>query len=348
MITATQNAFREAIRETPDDLGLRLIFADWLEEHDDPVRAEFIRVQCELEGLLPNDPRRHELKEREQDLLEEHHKKWAPAMHMFHTLSIRGEFSCGFFDSLEVHTSTFLKAAPTIFGVTPVRRLQLHYTSPEDMRRLAAAEYLGRVPHIGFRRFITGAGALLHNGEPLPQLTELARSPHLNRVQSLDLSHNAIHPAGGLQDLVRSPHLMGLKTLQLNANPLGLQGIQVLVSSDPLRQLSELNLKQTQLGEEAIRTLLESALVRRLTRLNLDITRPGAAWEQLALSDALRNLTHLHLRGTELDDQVARLLAESPSLERVRFLDVRHNPLTPAGCDVLRARFGDAVLTWSC
>jgi uncharacterized protein (TIGR02996 family) len=40
--------FLESIRDNLDDDGVRLIYADWLEEHGDPARAEFIRVQSEL------------------------------------------------------------------------------------------------------------------------------------------------------------------------------------------------------------------------------------------------------------------------------------------------------------
>jgi uncharacterized protein (TIGR02996 family) len=43
-----QQAFLRAIAETPDDDAPRLVYADWLEEHGDPDRAEFIRVQCRL------------------------------------------------------------------------------------------------------------------------------------------------------------------------------------------------------------------------------------------------------------------------------------------------------------
>ena len=32
-------------KEHPDDVGLRLILADWLEDHDDP-RGTFLRLQC--------------------------------------------------------------------------------------------------------------------------------------------------------------------------------------------------------------------------------------------------------------------------------------------------------------
>lgn len=41
-------ALLRAIREHPDDDTPRLIYADWLDEHGQPGRAEFIRVQCEL------------------------------------------------------------------------------------------------------------------------------------------------------------------------------------------------------------------------------------------------------------------------------------------------------------
>jgi uncharacterized protein (TIGR02996 family) len=40
--------FLAAIRAAPADDLPRLVFADWLDEHGDPDRAEFIRVQCEL------------------------------------------------------------------------------------------------------------------------------------------------------------------------------------------------------------------------------------------------------------------------------------------------------------
>ena len=40
--------FLEAICATPQDDTPRLVYADWLDEHGDPARAEFIRVQVEL------------------------------------------------------------------------------------------------------------------------------------------------------------------------------------------------------------------------------------------------------------------------------------------------------------
>src|SRR5215472_2671870 len=70
----------QAIIDEPDDDGLRLIYADWLEERGDP-RSEFIRVQVELARLPEYDPRRFELEEREQALLADYEQEWLGALH---------------------------------------------------------------------------------------------------------------------------------------------------------------------------------------------------------------------------------------------------------------------------
>jgi uncharacterized protein (TIGR02996 family) len=66
-------AFLRAIRKNPDDDTARLVFADWLDEHDDPL-GEFIRVQIELEPIRCriDNPRALELHKREEELLDEH------------------------------------------------------------------------------------------------------------------------------------------------------------------------------------------------------------------------------------------------------------------------------------
>src|SRR5262245_45901678 len=43
-----RDAFIRAICSAPEDDTVRLVFADWLEEHGEEERAEFIRVQIEL------------------------------------------------------------------------------------------------------------------------------------------------------------------------------------------------------------------------------------------------------------------------------------------------------------
>ena len=57
-------ALLAAILAHPDEDTPRLMFADWLDEHGQPERAEFIRVQCELA-----QGESHQLRKRESELL---------------------------------------------------------------------------------------------------------------------------------------------------------------------------------------------------------------------------------------------------------------------------------------
>src|SRR5262249_58171476 len=63
------DAFLRDIIADPDDDGLRLIYADWLDDHGDPERAEFIRVQCRLAQIEDLDAERLELEDRAEELL---------------------------------------------------------------------------------------------------------------------------------------------------------------------------------------------------------------------------------------------------------------------------------------
>lgn len=50
-----EDAFLAAIQAAPTDDTLRLVYADWLEEHGRPG-GEYLRVECEFNALNPNNP----------------------------------------------------------------------------------------------------------------------------------------------------------------------------------------------------------------------------------------------------------------------------------------------------
>lgn len=59
-----EDAFIQAILSDPSATAPRLIYADWLEERGDPsfiCRAEYLRVECELDALPKRDPKRTRL-----------------------------------------------------------------------------------------------------------------------------------------------------------------------------------------------------------------------------------------------------------------------------------------------
>src|SRR5262245_33777618 len=71
-----KDALLRAIHDTPEDDGPRLVYSDWLEQHGDPERAEFIRLQCELARPGRTSARRKRLQAREQELLKGHRERW--------------------------------------------------------------------------------------------------------------------------------------------------------------------------------------------------------------------------------------------------------------------------------
>lgn len=70
------NPFLQALLAEPDSDTLRLALADWLDEHDDAPRAEFVRVQIELARGGPSPERRRELEICQSELLRAHDTHW--------------------------------------------------------------------------------------------------------------------------------------------------------------------------------------------------------------------------------------------------------------------------------
>lgn len=74
-----ERAFLKAIRANPDDRTARLVYADWLQERDDP-RGELIRIEEELSGLPIHSDRYWELKPRRRELLGSAERPWLKKM----------------------------------------------------------------------------------------------------------------------------------------------------------------------------------------------------------------------------------------------------------------------------
>ena len=74
---AAEAAFVRGVIAAPDDDVLRLVFADYLDEHGDPLRAEFIRAQCHLATLTPADDAYYDVTDRVEELSDRlHGRRW--------------------------------------------------------------------------------------------------------------------------------------------------------------------------------------------------------------------------------------------------------------------------------
>src|SRR4051812_48307025 len=83
-----REALVAAIAANPDDDTPRLIFADWLQEHGEDDRAEFIRLECELarrrleyvtDSSLPDDFKA--AREVSRNLLDRERQHWFGAFY---------------------------------------------------------------------------------------------------------------------------------------------------------------------------------------------------------------------------------------------------------------------------
>src|SRR5947209_1573452 len=70
----------DAIREDQGSDEPRLIYADWLDDHGQAERAEFIRLQCEYARLPNGSPEWRDKYNRAHRLLERHRTSWFGAL----------------------------------------------------------------------------------------------------------------------------------------------------------------------------------------------------------------------------------------------------------------------------
>src|SRR5262249_50649041 len=120
------------IRASPEDDGVRLIYADWLQENGQPERAEFIRAQVELARLGEDDPRREALADRQDELLAAHGDEWCSALlYRHHPEDVR--FRRGFLEKMVSHTQD---EACAVLRSAPLRRLHMRKTTGKGLAEL--------------------------------------------------------------------------------------------------------------------------------------------------------------------------------------------------------------------
>src|SRR5688500_12724425 len=122
----------------------RLVYADWLEEHGRPERAEFVRVQCRLAALDADDPARSPLERRDRQLWLKHRATWRAGLPR---LLAGFPFERGFVypRNLHLNPGRFLALGDDLFAQTPLWDVSLALRRPEALTGLIAADRLRRL-----------------------------------------------------------------------------------------------------------------------------------------------------------------------------------------------------------
>jgi uncharacterized protein (TIGR02996 family) len=196
--------FLQAIREDPDADGPRLVYADWLDEQGDP-RGEFIRAQCRLERLAPDDPEAAALRSHEFELLERHRAEWEAVLH---NLRLKAwTYRRGLVEAVTLALPDFAAQASRLFALLPVVQVRLIGLGPESralVESLAVDPCLAHVRRLDLSNTLPGRGVI----------EALLESRHLTGLTWLDLRGGLIL-AGVLQLLANARHLPRLTTVLL-------------------------------------------------------------------------------------------------------------------------------------
>lgn len=286
-----EEALLAAIAASPDEDTPRLVYADWLDEHDQPIRAEFIRVQIEVarvETLESIDLNRHiDLFQRQHDLLENHRAELLGALARVPKV----EFERGFVSELVLSFIPFYRQRRIIAVLLPFPTIIVRDTAARVRNMLSFSRseafsdaYSHLVAAIGTIPEQTAAErSLARQGpelEPLPlqplswprlakldvsgcrlgdeNAARLLRPESFPILADLDLSGNYLTDAL-VSSLLNSGLPSHLKCLILGGNPIGDDGAIELAERWPTgnaSQLKTLNLRYTNIGQPGQSALL--------------------------------------------------------------------------------------------
>jgi uncharacterized protein (TIGR02996 family) len=225
-----EHALLAAIGANPDDDTVRLVYADWLDEHDRPERAEFIRLQIRLHRRNTADIVAMALRAREHALMLTHEAAWKRELPVgFHALP---GFRRGFLHRAKATADAVLGAA----GDGRARLLDVLY---------------------------------LHGDVPSSRWRELAESPVLTNLIELTVESELPMGFAGARALAGGNYPR-LERLVLNRQWIGNIGLNFLSESWAFPRLRELELEDNHITDSGLDAFFHSMLVRRLWRLRLD------------------------------------------------------------------------------
>jgi uncharacterized protein (TIGR02996 family) len=175
-MTSDGDALFRAILENPADDLPRLVYADWLEEHGQPERAEFIRLQCEAWHLCPQYATIDEARTAASRLKQGHIDAWHAELPTLTGVEWSDLFVRGFVDSVWIEAGRNLRAQlDAAFAATPLLHLTAMDFGRKGLELLFHSPYAGRLATL--RRQGDGSGYSAGVGKLLAEAKE--RFPHL-------------------------------------------------------------------------------------------------------------------------------------------------------------------------
>jgi uncharacterized protein (TIGR02996 family) len=354
-----QSDLYRAVLADPEDDAPRLIYADWLDEHGQPERAEFIRVQCAMERIPPRTARWRPLRERAQQIEREWRAAWTePAKEMVYDAHLRR----GFVDRVRLTLDQFAESAAELARLEPVRVWEfswVHNFGPAPSLAKLAAD-----PNL---TLVHGLVAGHYNADEL--LGTLADSPHLSGLRSLLVAGRHVNAETvmrfvaatalveldaedchylQLRDVWRRGPKARLRRLSLVRSHVTDQSMAQLSAAPALARLEALCLDGNEFSDRGVLALAQTDHITQLRELSLaDVAIGDTGANILAKSAVFRHLRVLNLTSCQIDSAGAQALADSPYLDRLECLCLDENRVSVEVEAELARRFGPGVCSFA-
>ena len=213
-----EEAFLKAVLADPDSDGPRLVFADWLQEQGDQLRADFIRVDCEYARLDRDDPRYQGVSNRRHRLRMKYEPVWGKSLPEW-SRDLRPRLHRGFGGIVHTSISNFVRLAPRALRVMPIQQAELNNFSTQGVAKLVASKHLAKLRRLD----------LTEPDLSTDDVRALALCPHLAGLTELRLCLlGGRLTAAMAASLAGSATLAGLARLDLVAGDADRTGVEPL------------------------------------------------------------------------------------------------------------------------
>lgn len=358
-----RDALYRAIIANPAEDTPRFVFADWLEEHDEPEHAEFIRIGCQLEANTPDHPDYAEWLTRQDELTcwlathtEVEKLKFAAGLGVSDGEGWWRHTRRGFPRNLDfdgTHTSNTGTAAiralaaslEKAFEKLPTRWLAVRFITNDQLAELLRQPVLSQLDALTLQ--------LYADGEPNDEAAQLvAACPHLKNLRGFHVAFD--FGEVGAEALSRSEYLQQLERFTLyhdwrvptgkwfpNLRELTLvegitaESFEQLCAHDPFSKLHTLHLSRWELPQSCWEAFAKSKSFPALTRLCLTRTHLGDGNMATLTGAKWFRPAHLDLDNCRMDNAGAEALAATPLLDSLRWLGLRNAGLTAKGVSAI-------------
>lgn len=247
-----EQAFVDEILADPDNLDLRHVYADWLDQQGESARATLIRLQCGAEGL---EGRQRTLLEKQARALIRANPSWlAPIKRI--KLAKKPIVRRGFLHGITLPAYRFVEVAEELFRVAPMLRAVVFPLPLDEITALAACPQVKLLTSADLSQFCTCNSCGIDE-----QICEVFVHPSFANLVHLRTSGNRIDAESALV-IAASTTLPNLRQLDLSSNHLGDEGAEAFLDAPWLDQLTRLDLR-----DNAISDALQQTLRRRFKRV---------------------------------------------------------------------------------